>query len=71
MILEPSQSSRVGQKTNIIRGVPEPVRYRNGADKTARMEVIIATLFLNQRFRRRIKRKPRKKPKMMLGSLIA
>ena len=71
LILEPSQSSNVGQKTNMISGVPLPARKRNGADKTVSTEAIIATLFLNQRFKSKIKSTPSNKPMIMLGSLIA
>lgn len=70
-ILEPSQRSRVGQKTIIIKGVPLLARYRNEADKTARIEANNATLVLNQRLRSKIKRPPSIAPMMILGSLMA
>lgn len=70
-ILEPSQSKTVGQKTSIISGVPEPARYKNGAESTVRIEAIKATLFLNQRFKSKIKNNPSKMPIIILGNLIA
>ena len=69
-ILEPSQSKRVGHKTSIMRGAPEPVRYKNGAEKTEMTEANSATLDLNQRFNNRISKNPNRIPKIMLGSLI-
>ena len=70
LILEPSQRSNVGQKTSMINGVPFPARNKNGADKTVKIEAIMATLFLNQRLSKRISRTPRNRAIIMLGSLI-
>lgn len=67
-IFDPNQSNRVGQKTSIIRGVPEPAKYRKEAESTARMEASKATLVLNQRFSRRISNTPKQTPMIMLGS---
>lgn len=71
LILEPSQRSKVGQKTSIISGMPEPARYRNGAESTTRIEAMIATLFLNQRFSSKIINTPRARLITILGSLMA
>lgn len=68
-ILEPNQSSRVGQNTSMIKGVPDPARYKNDADKTAKIEDSSATLFLNQRLRSNINNMPSTAPIMILGSL--
>ena len=70
-ILEPSQRRRVGQKTNMIWGVPDPERSRKGGDKTVIMEAMMATLFLNQRFKRRMSKMARRQPRIILGSLMA
>ena len=69
--MEPSQSKSVGQNTSIINGVPEPAKYKNGVDRTIKNDARSDTLFLNQRFKRRINRKPRSRPMMILGSLMA
>lgn len=68
-IFEPSQSNSVGQKANIMSGVPEPAKNKNVADKTARIEARRATLFLNQRLSSKIRRIPNNTPMMILGSL--
>ena len=65
--MEPSQSSKVGQKTTIIRGVPLLTRKRKFEERTAIILAIMAVLFLNQRFKRRIRKRPRKPPIMILG----
>lgn len=70
-ILEPSQSSNVGQNRIIINGVPEPVKNRNGVDNTTKHDAKSETLFLNQRFKSRIKSRPKAKPTIILGSLSA
>lgn len=70
-IFEPSQSRNVGQKTIIISGVPVPARYRNGVERITRIDASKLTLFLNQRFKSKINKKPSNKPIMMLGSLMA
>lgn len=67
--MEPSHSNNVGQKTTMIRGVPEPAMNKNEAESTARMEARRATLLLNQRLSKRIRSKPRISPMMILGSL--
>ena len=70
-IFEPSQSKSVGQNTIIISGVPFPAKNKNGVDKTTRQDARSDTLLLNQRFSKRISSKPRNRPTMILGSLIA
>ena len=70
-ILEPSQSSNVGQNKIIINGVPEPVKNKNGVDNTTKHDAKSETLFLNQRFRSKIKSKPKNRPTITLGNLIA
>lgn len=68
-ILDPNHNNKVGQNTNIINGVPDPARYKNEADKTARIEANNATLFLNQRLSSKISNPPSMVPIMILGSL--
>ena len=70
-ILEPSQSSKVGQKTIIISGVPEPAINKNGVDRTIKMEARSETLLLNQRFRSKINSSPKARPTSTLGNLMA
>ena len=70
-ILEPSQSSSVGQKTIMISGVPEPAKNRNGVDKIIKIEASKDTLLLNHRFKRSTRSKPKSSPTIMLGSLMA
>lgn len=43
-ILEPSQRSRVGQRTSIIKGVPEPAKNKNGVDNITKQEASKDTL---------------------------
>lgn len=69
-ILDPNQSSKVGQNTNMIRGVPEPAKNRNGVESTTKHEASSETLFLNHRFSSKIKRIPSSNPIIILGSLI-
>ena len=69
-ILEPSHKIRASQKTYIISGVPFPARNRNAVDRVVRMEPIIATSFLNQRFRSKIMKKPAMTAIMIDGNLI-
>lgn len=68
-IFEPSHNNKVGQKTNIINGVPEPAIKRKVAERIAIMDASRATLVLNQRLSKRIINKPRKRPIIMLGNL--
>ena len=70
-ILLPSHNKRVGQNTSMMSGVPEPARYKNGVDSTVNIEARSATLDLNQRFKRRIKRSPSPNPMIIEGSLMA
>ena len=70
-ILEPSQSKRTGQNTNMISGVPVPINDRKIVESVIKIDASKDTLFLNQRFRIKIKRKPSKIPMIMFGSLIA
>ena len=69
--MEPSQSNRTGQKTIIINGVPEPARKRNGVESVIKIDAKSETLFLNQRFKIKIKSNPSNNPIMMLGNLMA
>ena len=69
-ILEPSHRSSVGQKTYMIRGVPKPETERKLDDITVMTLAMIATLFLNQRFRSMIRSNASKKPRIILGSLM-
>lgn len=68
--MDPNHKSKVGQNTSIIRGVPEPAKYKNEDDKTAKMEAKIATLFLNQRLSNKMSNTPSSTPIIMLGSLM-
>ena len=69
-IFEPSQRSKVGQKTNMMRGVPKPETERKLDEMTVITLAMMATLFLNQRLRSIIKSNARMKPRIMLGSLM-
>ena len=69
--MEPSQSKRVGQNTNIISGVPVPMRDKKRVDRIIRIEARSDTLFLNQRLRIKINKKPSKIPIKIFGNLIA
>ena len=69
-IFEPSQRMKVSQKIYIIVGVPMPARVRKPADSVVRIEPMIATSFLNQRFRSKMINKPENTPMIMDGSLI-
>lgn len=62
---------RVGQKTNMINGVPEPARKRNGVDNIIRQETSSETLVLNHRLSRRMRKNPKPRPTKILGSLMA
>jgi hypothetical protein len=55
----------------MMSGVPEPARYKNGVERTVTTDARSATLLLNQRLRRRIIRRPRPRPMIIDGSLIA
>ena len=70
-ILEPSQSRSVGQKTNIISGVPEPARKRKGVESVIKVEASNETLLLNHLFSSKMNKNPNIKPIMMLGNLMA
>ena len=54
-ILEPSHKMSASQKTYMIVGVPEPARNRKATDNVVRIEPTMATSFLNQRLRRRMR----------------
>ena len=69
--MEPSHKSKVGQKTSIMSGVPEPAKNKNGVDKIIKQEASSETLFLNQRFKSKIKNNPKNNPITMLGNLTA
>ena len=69
-IFDPNHNSSVGQKTNMMRGVPEPAKNRKGVESTIKQEVSSETLVLNQRFSSRINSTPSKSPIRILGSLI-
>lgn len=68
-IFEPSHNSSVGQKTNIISGVPDPAKNKKGVDKIIKQEASRDTLLLNHLFRSSIKRNPSSSPIIILGSL--
>lgn len=68
-IFEPSHNSKVGQKTNIINGVPEPERKRNGVESTTMHEASKDTLLLNQRLSSKINKNPKARPTNTLGNL--
>ena len=70
-ILDPSHKRRVGQKTIMMSGVPDPARNKNGVDKTIRHEAMSETLLLNHLLSSNIKSKPSTSPIIILGSLIA
>lgn len=69
-IFEPSHRRKVGQNTSIISGVPELARYKNGMERIVNTDASRATFDLNQRFNKRISKKPKKVPIIILGSLI-
>ena len=69
-IFEPNHNKNVGQKTSIMSGVPEPVRNRNGVERTIKQEVSSETLDLNQRLSSNINKTPDNNPTSMLGSLM-
>lgn len=50
--------------------MPEPARYRNGTERTVRILDRSATFDLNQRFRSRIKSRPRATEINIEGSFI-
>ena len=70
-IFEPSHNNRVGQKTNMMSGVPDPAKNKNGVDKTTKQDASRETLLLNQRFKREIIRSPNNSPINTLGNLMA
>ena len=70
-IFEPSQSKSVGQNTNIISGVPEPAKNRNGVDKIIKQDASRDTLLLNHLFKSKIKRNANIRPIIILGNFIA
>lgn len=70
-ILEPSQSNNIGQNTSMISGVPVPISDKNNVDRVISIEASRDTLFLNQRFKIKIRRKPSNIPTIMFGNLIA
>ena len=70
-IFDPSQSSKVGQNTIMISGVPLPAKNKNGVESTTREDARSDTLFLNQRFKSNISSTPSNNPMIILGNLIA
>ena len=67
--MEPSQRSKVGQKTIIIRGVPLLTRKRKLEERTVIILAIIAVLLRNQRLSKRMRKNPRSPPIIMLGRM--
>ena len=61
---------RLGQNTNIINGVPEPAKNKNGVDNIINVEASKDTLLLNHRLSSKINKKPSSSPIKILGSLI-
>ena len=70
IIFEPSHRITASQKTYIMIGAPKPDMNKNAVDKVVKMELIIAASDLNQRFKRRMRKRAVSTATIIDGSLI-
>ena len=69
-IFEPSHRMSASQKIYIMFGVPDPARNKKAVDKVVKIEPIIATSDLNQRFSNKIMKSAASTAMIMDGNLI-
>ena len=69
-IFDPDQSMMASQNTYMMAGVPLVARNKNAVDSVVRIEAMIATSDLNQRFKSRMMKNAVATAIMIDGSLI-
>ena len=69
-IFEPDQRMSASQKIYIMAGVPLVARNKKAVERVVRMDAMIATSFLNQRFRSKMMKNAVATAMIMDGSLI-